>query len=481
MLLTNKIMNTFYIITNKLINLDNNIFSLDYDKKDPIPFTYKIWFSILYNGRDIMPFYKNKFTFLYETINGFYFKNNLIETNTLIDYFCKIQKIYYIFSRIAFLYKYKKSKMTVTTDLQLNEISLSNRNVICIYQNHTRYLFKIEDLLKMTFMALTNSYLFFAEPTCVKNPYNNIPFSKAILYNIYINLMMNTSLSYIKYDYLDLFLKFKNCHFNMKTFLNKYEHILRDYAVKNYINNSTPQLLRMDILDMIKDYNYNQNYKSKCIYINRSFPSDMLIQVMKPYLKLKLLTQYSLVKNIKMDARVKLNKKLRDFQQFNPKFGRRVINFRNMYADGILKYVKSGELFNTRHKKFNSSTTCNFMKNHLSYEYNTNNATNTTNTTYTYYQGVESDDETSVDSSHEENVDNIENNNNNNRQENDTSDNNNTNIINTIIVYITHNQLDENNDHNNEDNNDHNNDHNNDDNNDHNNDHNNDDQTLENP
>ena len=457
-------MNTFYIITKKLINLDNNVFSLDYDKTDLIPFTYKIWFSILYNGRDIMPFYKNKFKFLYDTINGFYFKNNLTETNTLINYFCKIQKTYYLFNRLALLYKYKKSKMNVTTDLQLNEISLSNKNVICIYQNDTRYLFKMEDLLKMTFMALTNSYLFFAEPTCVKNPYNNIPFSKAILYNIYINLMMNTSLSYIKYDYLDLFLKFKQCHFNMTLFVNKYEHILKDYAVKNYINNSTPQVLRRDILDMIKDYNYSQNYKSKRIYIHTSFPSDTLIQVMKPYLQLKILSQYSLIKTIKLDSEIKVYKKLREFQQFNPKFGRKIINFRNMYVDGIFKSFKLGESFNTIHKKFNTSDTYNFMKNHLSYEYKANNATNTTNTTYTYYQSTESDDETlsnneEVSDSSNEGI--IENNNNNdniisNVYSHDVHDNNeminNTNSINTIIVYITHNQLDETNyDENNDD------------------------------
>ena len=62
-----------------------------------------------------------------------------------IDYFCKIQKIYYAFSRLAFIYKYKKSTMSVTTDMGLNDIKMYDKNVLCIFHFNSRYLFNIND------------------------------------------------------------------------------------------------------------------------------------------------------------------------------------------------------------------------------------------------------------------------------------------------------------------------------------------------
>ena len=213
--------------------------------------------------------------------------------------------------------------------------------------------------------------MFFCEPITIKNPYNNLPFEKSILYYIYFYLITNTYIGYIKHEHIDLFLKFKQCNFNMTKFVDSYEYILRENAIRNYITNSTKIQIKYDILKMIKEYNVC--YQKYMIDISSEFPTDILIKIMSPYLHLYLTAYYSLVPKNKSDAKYRLSRKLKEFQKFNPSFGRKVIVFKNKIENGRFVRYKSHVDFNTKHKKFNIHTSQNFMNNHLSYKYNDDN------------------------------------------------------------------------------------------------------------
>jgi hypothetical protein len=363
-------MDTFDTIVYKVINLNNNIFSYNYDKNDKVAGIHKIFFYGLINNKKTN-LYKNKIGFLNETINNFYLSKKDKERNEFIGYFSKIQRTYHILNRFCFIYKIKKAKQIVDTDLQLNEISIGQKNVISVYHNNYNYLFKIQDLLKIIYTSLTNTYMFFCEPITIKNPYNNLPFEKSILYYIYFYLITNTYIGYIKHEHIDLFLKFKQCNFNMTKFVDSYEYILRENAIRNYITNSTKIQIKDDILKMIKEYNVC--YQKYMIDISSEFPTDILIKIMSPYLHLYLTAYYSLVPKNKSDAKYRLSRKLKEFQKFNPSFGRKVIVFKNKIENGRFVRYKSHVDFNTKHKKFNIHTSQNFMNNHLSYKYNDDN------------------------------------------------------------------------------------------------------------
>jgi len=195
-----------------------------------------------------------------------------------IQYFCKIQRTYNALSKFAFIYKYKKSVMSVTQDMGLNDINISNKNVLCIYDKNTRYLFNINDIIKIINTSLTNAFMFFAEPLPIKNPYNNLPFTKANLYNIYFFINFNTNI------HADLFDKFFHCDFDLSIFYKKYEHLLREYSIINFINNLTASILIEEIKKMLLVYNYKN--KLNKIKIDVSFPKNILIKIMKPYLVL---------------------------------------------------------------------------------------------------------------------------------------------------------------------------------------------------
>ena len=162
-------MTTIGYITNKVLNMDNNVFSLNYDKSDPVKPLMKLVFMSLVNNR-----YKGKFNMFKETLVSFL----NFSRDEFIDFFCKIQKTYHSFSRLAFIYKYKKSAMSVTRYIGLNDITINDKNILCIYHVNSRYLFNINDLIKIITTSITNSYMFFSQTLPSKNPYNNLPFTK---------------------------------------------------------------------------------------------------------------------------------------------------------------------------------------------------------------------------------------------------------------------------------------------------------------
>jgi len=369
-------MTTIGYITNKVLNIDNNVFSLNYDKNDPIKPLMKLVFMSLVNNR-----YKGKFNMFKETLVSFL----NFSRYEFIDFFCKIQKTYHSFSRLAFIYKYKKSAMSVTTDIGLNDITINDKNILCIYHFNSRYLFNINDLLKIITTSITNSYMFFSQPLPSKNPYNNLPFTKSNLYNMYFFLKFKTNI------YNDLFVKFFNCDFNLTTFYHKYEYLLRQYILDNFIKNSTEDLLIEEIKKMINLFNKKTTKK---ILINDEFPKKRLIKIMKPYLMLYLQSYYSFVPIVKNNAIVLLNSKLKKFQKFNPKFGRKIykLGFKN-YANFKKKsYIKSVE-FLDNHIAFNCNEETNFLTNHTYYnELDNSIEENIVQVTYMAVEEAEDDD-----------------------------------------------------------------------------------------
>jgi len=425
-------MSTFKSIVKNIAKTDNNIF-LPENKNDNVDGLIKIFFiNLLKNEINI----KNKFIFFKGSLDSFILKEKNIKMQ-FIDYFCKIQKTYNVLNRFIYNYKYKKSKIIVNTDMYLNELNNSNSNVMTLIDNNLKYLFIVNDLIKIIDTALTNSYMFFSEPLCIKNPYNNLPFSKSILYNIYFFIRYKTQF------YSELFFKFFRCDFNMYLFKNKYEYLLRDYSIKNFVYKSSNNVLIDEINEMIILYNnycrYSTHNKNKLIKIDKDFPKDKLIQIMRPYLLLYCISQYSLVQNIKRTNYYLLISKLNKFYNFNPQFGRKkyIITFR--YNKDFKKVISKIIDFDDEHIKFKNIETENgrFLLDHLSYHNDFDETTEIQND-ISYYEvsnnvnnSHESEDEDGEDYYDEENNENNENN------DDDTTDDteDNDRINNTTLDY----------------------------------------------
>jgi hypothetical protein len=268
----------------------------------------------------------------------------------MLDLFCKIQKTYYGFSRFVYIYKYKKSQYVIKNDLYLNEIDESKINVYTLYQDKSKYLFMINDLINIINNNLSNSPNFFVSPKISKNPYNNMPLTPASLYNIYFFIKNRNGII------PELFHYFFMCNFNISLFAQKYECIIRNTAIKNFVNVSSIKILYPNIQHMLRVY-------AKKIRIHKEFPKEKLLNIMRPYLQLYYLEKFAISgSGIKYESKTELEDKMRLFVKFNPQFGRKYIHF---LSKPIFIFQNDDANLNNKRKRFPSITT--FNNKHISF------------------------------------------------------------------------------------------------------------------
>ena len=234
------------------------------------------------------------------------------------DIFYKSQFVYMTLNRFLHKIKLQKTKIVVDSDIFLNNLDVAHKNTLCINQNNGLYLFSCIDVIKIINNALTNATEYhFSEPQSIKNPYNNIVFTNAILYNIYFHITFNT------HHNIDLFHLFFKANFDVDLFLTTHSYILRKHALRNFVYKGLSSYVHKEILLMLTDYNakykYRQGYTK--IVVDHDFPRDTLIKIMRPYLMIDLLSAYSLMEIEQETSSYLLKHYLSEFCEFNPHFG----------------------------------------------------------------------------------------------------------------------------------------------------------------
>jgi hypothetical protein len=251
------------------------------------------------------------------------------QVNALLDDFCQFQKIYNGFSRFAHIYKFKKAKVQINTDLCMNELNPKKSNVFILFQNNLKYYFSARDLINMINSNLSHCTGCVPDMIVSKNPYNNLVLNDTCLYNIYFFLRWNT------YIIPELFHGFFKYNFTATTFHHNYEFNIINEHVKNFIYNSHHNTLYPIFKEMWDVY----GRITKKIVIDDEFPRDKLINIMKPYLHLYYTSLYATNGTYKQcNAKYILRKKLIRFRNFNSKFGRKYIHLNK-------------DIFGKRHRK----------------------------------------------------------------------------------------------------------------------------------
>lgn len=184
---------------------------------------------------------------------AFILNNKFITTNDkaeLCIMFSRMQFIYGNINKFINIYKFKKAKFyDCNHDLNFEPLEqVKEYHKITILQNNTKYIFKITDLVNIINKSITNCPDMFVEPLDIKNPYTNIPFSKADLYNIYFKIN-KTQLAHSL-----LFNCYFKCNFNKNEFSNKYEQMILDEYLKNNFKELTIDKKYKLAIELLRKY-----------------------------------------------------------------------------------------------------------------------------------------------------------------------------------------------------------------------------------
>lgn len=275
-----------------------------------------------------------KYKLLNDSLNNVFLSNEI--KNEYMDIFCKIQNIYFSIVKFKNVYKYKKYNTLINTDLLLNPLSINNKHCFQLIQNKCKYLFSLNDLINIFDKSLSNSSYLFSTLSPIKNPYNNIVFNKSTLYNIYFFIKSKTIRN------VELIDKYFLCEFNLIKYNRDYKYLIREYIIKNHINNCSNELFREIVDDMLNDFNHIEGKRIKDrICIDEEFPINELRVIMKDYVLLYVISQYSLIEHKKIYACDRLKNKLTKLKNYNPLFGRKYFKMNRYYCQLSKKFKRN--------------------------------------------------------------------------------------------------------------------------------------------
>jgi hypothetical protein len=269
-------------------------------------------------------------------LKNFYFHKKIDNSTKeeIIEVFNRAQnKLFALYKfKNLFMYKFKKYKGE-QLDLNFNELIENNKYNVVLIQNNNKNIFYIFDLIKIICNSLSFECNFFAEPKVIKNPWNNSSFSLSNLYNIYF-FIKNSSI-----EMPILLLRFFQSSFCLRKFKDENQLIIKQYIINNYKNFETDKKINY-ITKMLTFYNNNIVIKNDTISIDPLFPKEKLLPIFEKYIKMFFLSKFSYESDIRIKNKGRLKKKLKEFKNNQPLFGRRIVsvNIRKLYCISELKY-----------------------------------------------------------------------------------------------------------------------------------------------
>ena len=281
-----------------------------------------------------------------------------------LSLFCSCQKVYNAFSRLACICKVRKmERFESDCDLYMNPLenysSNIRMNLIC---NGRIYEFRISDLLTIIQTSLVNDEDFFSVPIYPRNPYTNIQFSKANLYNIYLRVRESS------FVIPHLFHKFFLEEFDLQSFLLNNEYQLREESIKNYLHNTSVGTKAKRIRTMLSKYKSSQ-YPFRIDY---EFPKKTLCRIFEPHLQLYLSVEYSMSPAKKHFSDMLLKKYLKTLYEYNKLLGKKhiknnVVSFDDTHIENYSNISKD-KFHNIAMEVTQQDPGSSFQNTHIRYE-----------------------------------------------------------------------------------------------------------------
>lgn len=268
---------------------------------------------------DMKTICQTKFRIIDKLLTSDFVKEPIIYNNILLI-LQRAQRIYYAFSALARCYRYKRTTVQINTDLYMNDIITTKPTTFVLLDHDKLYYFALNDLSKIILDSLTYSYMFFPEPKVCKNPYNNMPFTKSALYNMYFQ--MKSVFCVVP----RLIQAFFESDFNVFLFKKRNEPVLREHIIREYIAKTEPIRMRLEILKMVRQYD-----PDGVLDIHPLFPPESLLRGLKHLYVIYLYRNHTMDGQMCENYDNELKYGMVKFIKNNPRFGRIVISASSKY------------------------------------------------------------------------------------------------------------------------------------------------------
>ena len=240
--------------------------------------------------------------------------------NQIFDIFALYQRNLVILNNISRRIKYSKMKCGgEDCDLvgkKFNEIAHYLK--ISIPHEGLIYTFRISDLINIINKSLTYREDLFLIIQPIKNPYTNIPFTIANLFQIYTHIKRNTNITMPV-----LFHLFYTTTFDKHEFSNKYEAIALDHSIQNYIDEFDKSDLVKLSHNWIETFNQTHSQRTTCnkVIVDQNYSKTKLVNQLTPILKHYLISSHTLTSSVKYSAFTEACNLMRSFLAINKDFG----------------------------------------------------------------------------------------------------------------------------------------------------------------
>ena len=270
----------------------------------------------------------------YHYLKNKYYYDLTDNFDEILNIFLKLQKIHNAFNKLANIFLFKKAKQYNEYDLVLDEIpdnESEKKFYITLKEDGIKYTFLLSELNNIIFNSLTYHDDYFIESHEIKNPYTNLTFSKANIYNIYFKLLQRNITPH------ELFVKYVNCNLYITSFIINHQVEIRDYIIRSvYINMNKDDAIQ-HIENMLNDY--------LNIVLCYGFDKKKLIYFYK-YLYNYLYVLYGMNEYKKRVIKRALKSQLRLFKMANVNFGRKIYHINPIIGprSKIIDTINSYEL-----------------------------------------------------------------------------------------------------------------------------------------
>lgn len=183
-----------------------------------------------------------------------------------------------------FIYSWRKRRLPScnTKDLSFSPFEKKGIELIIDSKKYTFHAYELQQLIFSSLLH-TENYMI-VDPLPIKNPYTGIPFTKQMLYYLYLNLKVHP-----------LFHYFAKKDFDLKQFLLQYEGLLRTHLIEKTIleyNETKMKTVCKKMLEELTIFNFSTCEYEQIVTMDKINPKSLKSFILQYYYSLFSLNPY---------------------------------------------------------------------------------------------------------------------------------------------------------------------------------------------